>query len=337
MVGAACAGARRRPPRARRPRRPAKRSRTLRRLVLTCTWRPVSGSIDPEVADRRQLELARVADLDGEHAVAPAQRAQRAFPVARRRGSPRRRRRARGRARARPSCVTAPPERRSRRRRRPRARRAARASSPSRPSRPWRGRSTRGSPVAEREHAEPVAAARGHVADRRAPTPSATSALRRSAVPKLIEAETSSSSQRGHRALADVHAHVRLAHARGHVPVDVAHVVARPVGADHRQVGAAADLRREVLARDQALDAPQDREVERAQDRGGTRARARGARACARARGGTTRRRAAHGSRPVRSSERRRPPSSSTSAPPANAAVTSCFSLRVEKRVPRFA
>ena len=97
-------------------------------------------------------------------------------------------------------------------------------------------------------------------------TPSATSALRRSAVPKRHRGRDVEQQPAGQRALADVHAHVRLVHARGHVPVDVADVVARPVGPDHRQVGAAADLRREVLARDQALDAAHDREVERAQD-----------------------------------------------------------------------
>jgi hypothetical protein len=70
---------------------------------------------------------------------------------------------------------------------------------------------------------------------------------------------------RRQRALAHVHAHVRLAHARGHVPVDVAHVVAREVGADHRQLRPAADLQGQMLARDQALDPPQHRQVERAQ------------------------------------------------------------------------
>jgi hypothetical protein len=70
------------------------------------------------------------------------------------------------------------------------------------------------------------------------------------------------------RPLADMHAHVRLVHARGDVPVDVADVVAGEVRADHRQLGAGPDLRRQVLARHEALDPSQHREVERAQDCG---------------------------------------------------------------------
>ena len=60
--------------------------------------------------------------------------------------------------------------------------------------RPWRGRMHLRGAAAERHHAEPVAAPARHVADAIA-TPSATSALRRSAVPKVIEAEVSSTSQ----------------------------------------------------------------------------------------------------------------------------------------------
>ena len=44
-----------------------------------------------------------------------------------------------------------------------------------------------------------------------------------------------------------------------------------------------------------------------------------------------------HGSRPVRSSDTIIAPSSSASAPPANAAVTSCFSFLVASPRPRFA
>ena len=68
------------------------------------------------------------------------------------------------------------------------------ASRPSRPSRPWRGRRIRGSPppsattpkrLPRRVQTWPMASA----------TPSATSVLRRSAVPNVIDADTSSSSQ----------------------------------------------------------------------------------------------------------------------------------------------
>jgi hypothetical protein len=65
------------------------------------------------------------------------------------------------------------------------------ASSPSRPSRPWRGRSTRGSgpPNATTPSRFPRRVDTCPIARL---TPSATSALRRSAVPKVIDAETSS-------------------------------------------------------------------------------------------------------------------------------------------------
>ena len=182
----------RRPPRARPAAASAKRRRTRRRLVFDVHLPARLGVDEPEVADRWQLELARVADLDREHAVAPAQRAQRLLPVARRRGSPRPRRAARAGAPSTRSGAT-PPRARSRPRRRTRARARSSPSSPSRPSRPWRGRSawpvlapavTTPSRLPRRVATWPIASA----------TPSATSALRRSAVPNVIEAETSSSS-----------------------------------------------------------------------------------------------------------------------------------------------
>ncbi len=113
--------------------------------------------------------------------------------------------------------------------------------------------------------------------------------------------------------LADVDANVRLAHAGGDVPVDVADVVARVVGADHRQLGAGADLRRQVLAGHEALHASQDREVERAQDRGRDRA---GAGALGRALDG---RELPHGSRPPRAIATTMPANSSARPAPANA------------------
>ena len=229
----------------------------------------------------------------------------------------------------------------SRPRGRPPAPRAARPAAPSRPRRPWRGRSTRGSPppsattpsrLPRRVATWPIASA----------TPSATSALRRSAVPNVIEAETSSSS---HAVIARSPTCTRTCgslHPRGHVPVDVAHVVAGPVGPDQRELGAAADLRREVLAGHQALDPPQHRQIEVAQDRRRDRA---GPRPLGRAlrrgqarRGPAVRRApAAHGSLPIRSSASTQAASSSASAAPAKDEVTSCLTFLVENRVPRFA
>ena len=61
----------------------------------------------------------------------------------------------------------------------------------------------------------------------RCATPSATSTFSRSAVPNAIDGLTVEHEPRRDRALGDVDAHVRLAGARGRVPVDLAHVVAR--------------------------------------------------------------------------------------------------------------
>ena len=77
----------------------------------------------------------------------------------------------------------------------------------------------------------------------------------------------------GQRPLGHGHAHVGLAHARGHVPVDLAHVVARHVRPDGGELDAAADGPGAVLAGHQALDAARQRQIERAQQAGGRRAR----------------------------------------------------------------
>ena len=187
---------------------------------------------------------------------------------------------------------------------------------------------------ADRDDAEAVAAARRHVADGQ------RDALGDVGLAPLGGAERHRGGHveqqpGGHRALAHVHADVRLAHPRGHVPVHVAHVVAGPVGADDRELGAAADLRRQVLAGHEALDPPQDREIQRAQDgrrdRPGT-----GALGCALGRDRAAAAGTVHGSLPIRSSARMQAASSSASAAPANVDVTSCLTFLVEKRVPRF-
>ena len=240
--------------------------------MLTTIWRPVSGSVNQTSPIARQLELARVADLDRQHAVAGAQRAQRRLPVARAAevgdddDEPARPREA-GAARPTASVSVVPPG----------ATASGRAAASS-AARSWASSAEQPEPallraqdarllrVAEGEHAEPVAAARGHVADgeRHALGDVGLAPLRGAEGHRGRDVEHE---PRGHRALADVHAHVRLAHARGHVPVDVADVVARLVGPDRRELGARADLRREVVARHERLDPAQHGEVERAQDR----------------------------------------------------------------------
>ena len=67
------------------------------------------------------------------------------------------------------------------------------------------------------------------------------------------------------RALGDVQPDVRLVHARGRVPVDQAHVVARLVRPHLRELHRDAQRGRAVIAREQALDAAANRQIERAQ------------------------------------------------------------------------
>ena len=204
------------------------------------------------------------------------------------------------------------------------------SASRSRPRRPWRGRITFGAPppndttpsrLPRRVATWPMASE----------TPSATSALRLVGGAERHRRGRVEHEPGGQRPLAHVHAHVRLLHARGHVPVNVAHVVARVVRADHRQLGSGAHLRRQVLARHEALDAAQDGEVERAQHGGRHRA---GTRALRSALDGRERSRltaaALRASSPLpcrpraAAARRRRTPRS----PPASLSL-------VEKRVPR--
>ncbi len=85
------------------------------------------------------------------------------------------------------------------------------------------------------------------------------------------------------RPLGDVHADVRLVRAGRREPVHLAHVVARLVGADLRELGRDAEMARAELAAQHAVDALAHREVERAQRALGHRAGA-GLRRCARRR-----------------------------------------------------
>ena len=162
----------------------------LRRLVFTTSWRPVSGSTihtsptggssssrgsrtsTASTPWRARSERSGASQSRGPRksettTTSPRARASRGDRVRRRRRATWRR------------C-----------RRRP-ARRAARPAGRAGPSRPWRGRSTRGSgpPNATTPSRFPRRVATWPMARL---TPSATSALRRSAVPKLIDGETSS-------------------------------------------------------------------------------------------------------------------------------------------------
>ena len=119
---------------------------------------------EPAARPRRQLLLARVADLDRDDVVAGGELDQRRTPVARpaevrddgdERTLPAP---AAPGSSASPNEVAPPPPARAPRR--------SACSMPSRPARPWRGGRTRGSHAAERDHAEPVAAAGGDVRER---------------------------------------------------------------------------------------------------------------------------------------------------------------------------
>ena len=140
---------------------------------------------------------------------------------------------------------------------------------------------------AERDRAEPVAAPRRRIADRDrdafgdvglAPVGGAERHRRR-----RVEHEP-----RDEHALGELDAHVRLAGARRHVPLDPAHVVARLVRTHLPQLAADTGERRPVVAGEQPVDAAADRQLERAQRRRRERPRARDAPACGRERADPT-------------------------------------------------
>ena len=201
---------------------------------------------EPDRADVRQLLLARVADLDGDDVVAGGEPQQRPAASRAGRGSRRPRRRASGGARAAP---------RGRRPRRTRWCRSARRSARCGARGAARaGRAGRAGPGRRAASGSPNVAIASRLPRRVATwptaraTPSATSHLRRSAVPKVIDGDVSSRSQVFDRALGDVRAHVRLAGPRGDVPVDPADVVADHVRPHLGELGAVAEHRRPVVA-----------------------------------------------------------------------------------------
>ena len=118
--------------------------------------------------------------------------------------------------------------------------------------------------MAVRQQAEAVAAAAGDVPDREhdALGDVGLAAQRRAEAHRRRAVEHE---PRRQRPLRDVQAHVRLVHARGRVPVDQAHVVARLVGPHLRELHRDAERRRAVLAREQALDPAAHRQIEGAQ------------------------------------------------------------------------
>ena len=130
------------------------------------------------------------------------------------------------------------------RRRRARARRAARAAAAAVPGAPAAAAATRALARAERHHAEPVALARGEVADRD------RGALGHVGLAAVGGAEahrrpsTSSSSHVVSVRSATCTRTCGSPRARGHGPVDLAHVVAELVGAHLRDLGAVAERRR---------------------------------------------------------------------------------------------
>ena len=209
------------------------------------------GVDEGEHAHGRELELARVADLDGEHGVAGAQRAQRVEPILRpaevgdeddeaavagHAAGAAQRRAQRGVAAALGRRLLAQGDEQ--------AEQAGAAL-----TRRQRDRLV----AAERVDAEAVGALARQLADDQGHAlgdvglaPVGGAEVHRGGV---VDQQPG-----GQRPLGHGHAHVGLAHARGHVPVDLAHVVARHVRPDGGELDAAADARRAVLAGHDPLD-----------------------------------------------------------------------------------
>ena len=220
----------------------ANRSRSLRLRVSTRSCRPRLGVDEPEVADVRAAP-ARAGRGSRPRATSCA-RGQLEQRAAASRAGPRKSETTTTTERRRASLPSARERRRRATSARPArgpARAAARRAAPSRPRPPCRGgrgRRVAGRRTWRRASRLPRRTAKWPTASA---TPSATSHLRRSAVPKVIDAEVSSSSHVSTRPLGDVHAHVRLAGARGDVPVDQPDVVAEHVRPHLRELGAVAE------------------------------------------------------------------------------------------------
>ena len=151
--------------------------------------------------------------------------------------------------------------------RRPRPSSSPSASSiPTSPARPCRGGSGVLRAGAERDEPDAVAAHARRVAERER-DPERDVRLAAVGRPESHRRRAVEHDPGDEHPLGELHPDVRLARARGHVPVDQPDVVARLVGADLGELAAAAEQVRAVIAREQAVDAPADRELERAEQR----------------------------------------------------------------------
>src|SRR5690349_18181072 len=127
--------------------------------------------------------------------------------------------------------------------------------------------------VAERRHGETVAAAGGNVADGDRDT-FRDIPLAPVGGPERHRRRRVEDEPRLDGTFGDVEPDVRLACARGHVPVDAAYVVAELVRPHLSELGAVAEGPGAVVAGEQVVDALTDRQLEVAQQRAGRRARA---------------------------------------------------------------
>ncbi len=119
------------------------------------------------------------------------------------------------------------------------------------------GRQSHGARVSEGEDAEPVAASCRDVPDRDRHSVGDVG-LAAVARPELHRRRRVEKEPGDEDSLGEVDAHMRFAHARGDVPFDLAHVVARDVGPDLRKLDTVAVLRRAVVASEHPLEAPAD-------------------------------------------------------------------------------
>ena len=117
--------------------------------------------------------------------------------------------------------------------------------------------------VAEREHAEPVATPCRDVTDRDRDAVGDVG-LAAIAGAELHRRRRVEQEPGDEHALGEVDAHVRLAHARGDVPLHLPHVVAGDVRPNLGELDAVAVLRRSVVAREHALQPAADLDLERA-------------------------------------------------------------------------
>ena len=249
----------------------ANRSRSFGR---SCRREAAGRSRDRRAAARRRRRAPARADRGSRPQASGAVRRRGAAAGASRsgRGSPRRSRR----ASAGPASPSTSVERVAERAVARAARSRSAASVSSSPRRPWRGVRHGGSSRPEGDEPEPVAAPGRRMADRE------RDALGDVGFPPLGGPERHR--RRGvvdepgdEHALGELDADVRLARARGDVPVDPADVVARLVRPDLVQLAAEPGEGRAVVARQQPVDAPSDRELERLEALGRDRARGRAA------------------------------------------------------------